>query len=271
MSWFCSENVCSLELDAIETFQTSVPMRGPALPLYLWIRVSILFLSLKCWLIHSFYFQHKSDDRKLCIKLIRSILISSRMPGGCPSRRREFSAETHGKGEWLPGKSIHKINTRLNQVLRWMWLIREGGCKMGGCGSDTLELLAGVPKAALILHYPILACPWGHRRCEMQSYGALAPGCFWNMRYCVLPKAGYWLLLKISTEMAGLKKKKKKKHQTPEIFGFWIWLPVNIANGSWLVEALCTVLGPGPALGRGGSTALFSFLCGAMSIDFCIS
>lgn len=56
----------------------------------------------------------------------------------------------------MPGQSIHKINMRINQVLHWMWLSREGGCKMGGHGSDTLgPPLAWVPKAAPIHHYYI--------------------------------------------------------------------------------------------------------------------
>lgn len=134
-----------------------VPIHVPGLPLYPWIRDSISSLSLKCWLIHSIYFQCKSD-RKLCIKLIRSILVFPGMPAGCPSRSREFSAETHGKGEQLPGKSIYKINTRLNRVLCCMWLVREGGCEVGGHGSDTLDPLAGIPKAGPIQHYYILPC-----------------------------------------------------------------------------------------------------------------
>lgn len=134
------------------------------------------------------------SGRKLCIKLIRSILLPPRTPRRCPSRSIKFSAEVHGKAE-MPGKSIYKIKRRLNQVLHWLWLFREGDCEMVGCGSGTLDPLAGVLKAALIQCYyvsPGLLAVW-----SAELWG---PGPRLLLKHSALPKAGYWLL-EISREL----------------------------------------------------------------------
>lgn len=99
INWFCDANVCSLEWMPFKPSNSQCLLHSPGLHVYLQMRATISQSS-KYWLIQSFDVQRKCDT-KLCIKLIRRLLVSLRDAFRIPQKNQSYMKR---------GSNCHMLN-----------------------------------------------------------------------------------------------------------------------------------------------------------------